>query len=75
MEQAEHDLFLFGKDFSGTAENITSDGQIIVCEWNETPLFDNEMNVIGAASFARMYPNACIAAQTGGRTCHTAPAN
>ena len=51
MEQAEHDLFLFGKDFSGTAENITSDGQIIVCEWNETPLFDNEMNVIGAASF------------------------
>ena len=51
MEQAEHDLFLFGKDFSGTAENITSDGQIIVCEWNETPLFDDEMNVIGAASF------------------------
>ena len=51
MEQAEHDLFLFGKDFSGTAENITSDGQIIVCEWSETPLFDDEMNVIGAASF------------------------
>ncbi|MGB2154622.1 MAG: putative bifunctional diguanylate cyclase/phosphodiesterase [Porticoccaceae bacterium] len=51
MEQAEHDLFLFGKDFSGTAENITSDGQIIVCEWNETPLFDDQMNVIGAASF------------------------
>ena len=51
MEQAEHDLFLFGKDFSGTAENITSDCQIIVCEWNETPLFDDEMNVIGAASF------------------------
>jgi diguanylate cyclase (GGDEF)-like protein len=51
MEQAEHDLFLFGKDFSGTAENITSDGQIIVCEWNETPLFVDEMNVIGAASF------------------------
>ena len=51
MQQAEHDLFLFGKDFSGTAENITSDGDVIVCEWNETPLFDNEMNVIGAASF------------------------
>ena len=51
MEQAEHDLFLFGKDFSGTAENITSDGQIIVCDWNETPLFVDEMNVIGAASF------------------------
>ena len=51
MQQAEHDLFLFGKDFSGTAENITSDGDVIVWEWNETPLFDNEMNVIGAASF------------------------
>jgi PAS domain S-box-containing protein len=51
MEQAEHDLFLFGKDFSGTAENITSDGTPIICEWNETPLFDDDMNVIGAASF------------------------
>ena len=51
MQQAEHDLFLFGKDFSGTAENITSDGTSIICEWNETPLFDDDMNVIGAASF------------------------
>lgn len=51
MQQAEHDLFLFGKDFSGTTENITSDGTVIICEWNETPLFDDEMNVIGAASF------------------------
>ncbi len=51
MEQAEHDLFLFGKDFSGTTENITSDGTVIICEWNETPLFDDKMNVIGAASF------------------------
>ncbi len=51
MQQAEHDLFLFGKDFSGTAENITKDGTKITCEWNETPLFDDAMNVIGAASF------------------------
>ena len=36
---------------SPARRNITSDGQIIVCEWNKTPLFDNEMNVIGAASF------------------------
>ena len=28
--------FLFGKDFSGTAENITSDGTVIICEWNDT---------------------------------------
>ena len=51
MQQAEHDLFLFGKDFSGTAENITKDSTRIICEWNETPLFDDDMNVIGAASF------------------------
>lgn len=51
MQQAEHDLFLFGKDFSGTAENITKDNTRIICEWNETPLFDDAMNVVGAASF------------------------
>ena len=51
QQQVENDLFLFGKDFSGTAENITSDGTVIICEWNDTPLFDDAMNVVGAASF------------------------
>ena len=51
MQQAEHDLFLSGKDFSGTAENVTKDSNKITCEWNETPLFDDAMNIIGAASF------------------------
>ncbi len=51
MQQVENDLFLFGKDFSGTAENITRDGTVIICEWNDTPLFDEAMNVVGAASF------------------------
>jgi diguanylate cyclase (GGDEF)-like protein/PAS domain S-box-containing protein len=51
QQQVENDLFLFGKDFSGTAENVTSDGTIIICEWNDTPLFDDAMNVVGAASF------------------------
>ena len=51
QQQVENDLFLFGKDFSGTAENITSDGTAIICEWNDTPLFDDAMNVVGAASF------------------------
>lgn len=51
MQQAEHGLFLFGKNFSGTAENVTKDGTKITCEWNETQLFDDAMNVIGAASF------------------------
>lgn len=51
LQQVENDLFLFGKDFTGTAENITRDGTIIICEWNDTPLFDDAMNVVGAASF------------------------
>jgi diguanylate cyclase (GGDEF)-like protein/PAS domain S-box-containing protein len=51
LQQVENDLFLFGKDFTGTAENVTRDGSIIICEWNETPLFDEAMNVVGAASF------------------------
>ena len=51
LQQVENDLFLFGKDFTGTAENITRDGTVIICEWNDTPLFDNAMNVVGAASF------------------------
>ena len=51
QQQVENDLFLFGKDFSGTADNITSDGTVIICEWNDTPLFDDAMNVVGAASF------------------------
>ena len=51
LQQVENDLFLFGKDFTGTAENVTRDGSIIICEWNDTPLFDEAMNVVGAASF------------------------
>ena len=51
LQQVENDLFLFGKDFTGAAENVTRDGSIIICEWNDTPLFDEAMNVVGAASF------------------------
>jgi diguanylate cyclase (GGDEF)-like protein/PAS domain S-box-containing protein len=51
LQQVENDLFLFGKDFTGTAENVTRDGTTIICEWNDTPLFDEAMNVVGAASF------------------------
>jgi diguanylate cyclase (GGDEF)-like protein/PAS domain S-box-containing protein len=51
LQQVENDLFPFGKDFTGTAENVTRDGSIIICEWNDTPLFDEAMNVVGAASF------------------------
>ena len=51
LQQVENDLFLFGKDFTGAAENVTRDGSMIICEWNDTPLFDEAMNVVGAASF------------------------
>jgi diguanylate cyclase (GGDEF)-like protein/PAS domain S-box-containing protein len=51
LQQVENDLFLFGKDFTGTAENVTRDGTMIICEWNDKPLFDEAMNVVGAASF------------------------
>lgn len=36
-----------------TAENITKDGRIIICEWYNTPLVDGEGNFIGVASLAQ----------------------
>lgn len=51
IQQVENDLFMFGKDFSGTTENLTRDGKVITCEWNYTPLLDESRNVVGAASF------------------------
>ncbi len=32
--------------------NITKDGRIITCEWNNSPLHDNKGNVVGAISLA-----------------------
>ncbi len=34
-------------------ENRRSDGQLIVCDWNHTPLIDQEGNVIGVTSLAQ----------------------
>ena len=31
-------------------ENLTKDGKIITCEWNNSPLHDNDGNIIGAIS-------------------------
>ncbi|HAX76648.1 MAG TPA: hypothetical protein DCY88_12600 [Cyanobacteria bacterium UBA11372] len=36
-----------------TAENITKDGRIIICEWYNTPLVDGDGNFIGVASLAQ----------------------
>lgn len=35
-----------------TSENLTKDGNTIVCEWYNTPLIDEDGNVIGVASMA-----------------------
>jgi len=32
-------------------ENLTKDGKMIVCEWNNTPLVDDEGKVVGVASY------------------------
>ncbi len=34
-------------------ENITKDGRIILCEWYNTPLVDQDNNVVGVASLVR----------------------
>ncbi len=34
-------------------ENITKDGRTITCEWNNTPLVNNEGNVVAVASFVQ----------------------
>ncbi|MCT7949123.1 PAS domain S-box protein [Ancylothrix sp. C2] len=36
-----------------TNENITKDGQIIICEWYNTPLVDETGNLIGVASLVQ----------------------
>ncbi len=36
-----------------TAENVTKDGRIIICEWYNTPLIDGDGNFIGVASLAQ----------------------
>ncbi|HEY9873772.1 MAG TPA: PAS domain S-box protein [Candidatus Obscuribacterales bacterium] len=36
-----------------TNENLTKDGKTIICEWYNTPLVDNEGNLIGVTSLAQ----------------------
>lgn len=33
-------------------DNLTKDGQIITCEWNNSPLHDDDGNIVGAISLA-----------------------
>jgi len=45
-------LRLKGGEYN-TNENITKDGRIILCEWFNTPLVDNDGNVIGVMSLVQ----------------------
>jgi PAS domain S-box-containing protein len=47
------DLVARGEGRSSTNENITKDGRIIVCEWYNTPLIDQNGAVIGVAALAQ----------------------
>ena len=49
MEQA---LELKGGEYN-TNENITKDGRKILCEWFNTPLVDNDGNLIGVMSLVQ----------------------
>ncbi len=46
-------LFLAKSSTYNTNKNITKDGQSISCEWHNTPLIDQEGNVIGVASLVQ----------------------
>lgn len=44
------DKLLSGRGTHGTNANVTKDGRMILCEWHNTPLVDENNNVVGVAS-------------------------
>lgn len=50
MSDQFRDLIANAKGSQKTNENITRDGKVIVCEWYNTPIFDEQGNAIGIAS-------------------------
>jgi diguanylate cyclase (GGDEF)-like protein/PAS domain S-box-containing protein len=53
VSQIWQDLMAQKGGTRSTAENITKDGRIIICEWYNTPLVDGDGNFIGVASLAQ----------------------
>ena len=50
MSDQFRDLIANARGSQKTNENITRDGKVIVCEWYNTPIFDEQGNAIGIAS-------------------------
>lgn len=53
VEQIWHDLLAKRVGICTTHENVTRDGRVIICEWYNTPLIDQQGRVIGVASLVR----------------------
>jgi PAS domain S-box-containing protein len=53
MGQRWHDLIEQKKGMRSTDENVTKTGDIIYCEWYNTPLVDFDGTVIGVAAFVK----------------------
>ena len=53
VDQVWQDLLTRRGGSRSTNENITKDGQTIVCEWYNTPLIDQDNNVLGVASLVQ----------------------
>jgi len=53
IEQAWKSLLSRQGGHKITNENITKDGRTIICEWYNTPLFDEKGNVIGVSSLVQ----------------------
>jgi diguanylate cyclase (GGDEF)-like protein/PAS domain S-box-containing protein len=51
--QVFKDLLTLKQGIQCTNENLTKDGRTITCEWYNTPLIDQEGNVVGIASLAQ----------------------
>lgn len=52
ITQIYHDLLNARKENPLVNENLTKEGKIIICEWYNTPVIDNEGSVIGIACIA-----------------------
>ncbi|MBI5489634.1 MAG: response regulator [Deltaproteobacteria bacterium] len=52
VDQVWRELLVHKGGARSTNENITRDGRAIVCDWYNTPLIDDEGDVIGVASLA-----------------------
>ncbi|MBN1584248.1 MAG: PAS domain S-box protein [Anaerolineae bacterium] len=53
VDQVWQDLLTQRGGSRSTNENVTKDGRTIICEWYNTPLIDQDNNVLGVASLVQ----------------------